>query len=408
MRRELVIDRLGGHGDGIAKADGQSVYVPFALPGETVLADVEGERGALIEILQTTAQRQAPICRHFGQCGGCSVQHLAMQPYLDWKRDRIIEGLSLEGISVEPEPTLFFGPHTRRRAVFTAEKAGRDVRLGFRRAASHELIAIEECPVLLPSLEASLPVIVEALRDIMPDGEARIQATMCDNGLDLNIDSPGKRLGPISPRLGHLAEQHRIIRITDRDEPMLTIATPRVTLDGVELDLPPQAFLQAGSDAEAAMARIAVKAAGKAKTIADLFSGLGAFTFALARKARVTAIEVDKGLLAALDVAARRAKGRKPVTTLARNLALEPLSFMELNAYDAVLFDPPRGGALPQARTLAKSRVPAVIAVSCNPVTFAKDARALCDGGYRLNKLTPIDQFVYSAHVELVAVFNKR
>jgi len=408
VRRELRIDRLGSRGDGIAKTDDGPVYIPFALPGETVLADVEGERGLLIEILNASPDRQPPPCRHFGACGGCSVQHLAMQPYLDWKRNRITEALSLEGIACEPEPVRVFGPHTRRRAVFAAERSGRDVRLGFRRASSHDLIAIEECPVLLPSLETALPVIAEALREILPDGKARIQATMCDNGLDLNIENSGKKLGPITRELGRIVENYRIVRITDGDDPLLTIETPKITLCGAEVDLPPQAFLQACAEAEAAIAEIAIKAAGKAKKIADLFCGLGAFTFALAQKARVTAVEIDKTLLGALAIAARRAKGRKPITTLARNLALEPLSFMELNAFDAVLFDPPRAGALPQARALAKSRVPTVIAVSCNPATFAKDARALIDGGYRLKQITPIDQFVFSGHVELVAVFNKK
>ena len=408
MRRELTIEKLGNRGDGIAKTDSSPIYVPFALPGETVLADVEGERGELIEVLQASPDRQSPVCRHFGACGGCAVQHLSMQPCLDWKRSRIMEALSLEGIACEPELTRAFGPHTRRRAAFTALKAGREVRFGFRRASSHDLVVIEECPLLLPSLEAAFPAITEALREILPDGEARIQATMCDNGLDLNIESPGKRLGLISSTLGRIAEKHGIIRITDRDDPLLTIETPKISFGGAEVDLPPQAFLQASAEAEAAMAEIAVKAAGKGRKIADLFCGLGAFTFALAKKALVTAVEIDKTLLAALDMAARRAKGRKPITTLARNLALEPLSFMELNAYDAVLLDPPRAGAMPQAKALAKSRVPTVIAVSCNPVTFAKDARAMIDGGYKLKQLTPIDQFVFSGHVELIAIFSKR
>lgn len=408
MRRELTIEKLGSRGDGIAKADAGPVYVPFALPGEIVLADVESGRGELIEVLQASPERQPPICRHFGSCGGCAVQHLAMQPYLDWKRSRITEALSQEGIVFDPEPARIFGPHTRRRAVFTAEKSRGDVRLGFRRALSHDLISIGECPVLLPALEAALPAIAEALREVLRDGEARIQVTMCDNGLDLNIECPGKRLGPISPELGHIAEKHRIIRMTDGDDPLLTIETPKITLGSADIDLPPQAFLQASAGAETTMTEIAVKAAGKARKVADLFCGLGAFTFALAKNAQVTAVEIDKTLLAALDIAARRAKGRKPISTLARNLTLEPLSFMELNAYDAVLFDPPRVGALPQAKALAKSRVPTVIAVSCNPVTFAKDARALIDGGYRLKQLTPIDQFVFSGHVELAAVFSKK
>ncbi len=407
MRREITISSLGSRGDGVAETEDGAVYTPFTLPGERILAEIESGRGRIVELLQASPDRQPPICRHFGACGGCSVQHLALQPYLDWKRSRIVEALSLEGVDFQPEPPRMFGPHTRRRAIFAAEKSGGNVRLGFRRASSRDLIALEECPVLLPSLEYALPAIAEALREILPDGEARVQATMCDNGLDFNIECSGKRPGPVSPALGRMAERHGIIRITDGDDPLLTLDAPRITLGGVQVDLPPQAFLQASAEAEAAMAEIAVKAAGKAKKIADLYAGLGAFTHALARKARVTAVEIDRTLLTALTAAARRAKGRKPIETMARNLALEPLSFMELNAYDAVLFDPPRAGALPQASALAKSRVPTVIAVSCNPVTFAKDARTLIGGGYRLKQVTPIDQFVFSAHVELIAVFSK-
>jgi 23S rRNA (uracil1939-C5)-methyltransferase len=261
--------------------------------------------------------------------------------------------------------------------------------------------------VLLPRIEASLPGLRRLLDDLLPAGEARILVTVCDNGLDLNIETAANPLRPLTPAVARAAEALGIVRITLGDDPLLTTATPKVTCGGVPVDLPPSAFLQASAEAEAAMAAIAVDAIGKARKVADLFCGVGAFSFALARKAAVTAAEIDRRLIAALERAARHAQGLKPIRTLVRDLMREPLSPPELRDFDAVLFDPPRAGAIAQGRALAKSEVAVVIAVSCNPASFAKDARALIDGGYTLGRVVPVDQFTYSPHVELVAVFER-
>lgn len=408
MQRELTISRLGNQGDGIAETENGLTYVPFALPSEHVLTKIDGNRGQLVKILQASQERIKPICRHFGICGGCAVQHLAWQPYLDWKRQRIVEALSMEGLDAPIEPVCAFGPHSRRRAAFSAVKSGKTLKFGFRSANSHEIVDLEECPVLVPGIEKALPGICELLLSLLPQGEARIQITACDNGLDVTIDTDKGKLQSIKPDIIRKAETLGIIRLTNGADPLLLAATPRITLAGVETDLPPGAFLQASAEAEAAMAEIAVEAIGKAKKLADLHCGLGAFTFALARKAAVTAVELDKGHLSALDTAARRAQGLKPIKTLARNLARDPLSPTELNAFDAVLFDPPRAGAAAQAKALAKSKVKTVIAVSCNPVSFAKDAHALIDGGFQLKRIVPIDQFVFTPHIELIATFSRR
>ncbi|WP_088346099.1 MULTISPECIES: class I SAM-dependent RNA methyltransferase [Rhodomicrobium] len=408
MRRDLTIARLGHQGDGIADTESGPVYVPFTLPGERIAAEIDGNRGRLLEILQASPERIAPVCRHFGLCGGCALQHLEWRHYLDWKRQRVTEALRLEGIAFEPEPVRAFGPHTRRRATFTAIKSGGALALGYRRAQSHELVDIAECPILLPRLETALPGLRDFLRQLLPEGEARIVVTACDNGLDLLIEKTETKLRAFTPALGKAAEALGIARLVAGKDLLLRLATPQISFAGIPVELPPGAFLQASREAEAAMAEIAVGSIGKAKKVADLFCGLGAFTFALARKAAVTAVEHDRTMLAALDAATRRAQGIKPVKTLARDLMREPLSPPELNAFDAVLFDPPRAGALAQATALAKSRVPAVIAVSCNPASFAADARALIGGGFKLKRLVPIDQFVYSAHVELVAVFGRK
>jgi 23S rRNA (uracil1939-C5)-methyltransferase len=407
MRRELTIARLGNQGDGIADTGSGPVYVPFALPAERVAADIDGNRGQLAEILEPAPGRVVPICRHFGLCGGCALQHMEWSAYLEWKRQRVIDALAREGIEAPVEPVRAFGPHSRRRATLTAEKTVKGLRLGFRRAQSHEIVDLDECPVLLPRLESALPGLRRLLSRLLPAGEARVPMTACDNGFDVNIDGVKGRLRPMTPDLSRAAEASGIIRITEAGDPIFSIAAPKVTFAGVSVDLSPGAFLQASGEAECAMAEIAAAAIGKARKIADLYSGLGAFTFALARKAPVTAVELDKSLLSALDAAARHAQGLKPIATLARNLANEPLSPLELNAFDAVLFDPPRAGAIAQAKALAKSRVRKVIAISCNPVSFAKDTRALLDGGYRLTRVSPVDQFVYSPHIELMATFSR-
>lgn len=408
MSRELIIARLGNQGDGIAETQTGLVYVPFTLPGERVAAEIDGNRGRLFEILQAAPDRIAPICRHFGICGGCAVQHLDWERYLQWKRQRIIDMLSMERIDAPVEPVRAFGPHLRRRAAFSALKSGKTLTLGFRRAESHEIADLEECPVLAPKIETALPGIREILAGLLPEGQARILVTACKNGLDLNIDADKGKLRTLTPEIGRKAQSLGIIRLTHGGDPILLAATPQVTFAGIEADLPPDAFLQASAEAETAMVEVAIEAIGKAKKVADLYSGLGAFTFALARKASVTAVELDRRLLSALDTAQRHAQGLKPIKTLARDLAREPLSPIELNAFDAVLFDPPRAGALPQAKALARSKVKTIVAASCNPVSFVKDACMLIDGGYVLKSVTPIDQFVFTPHIELIAVFSRQ
>ncbi len=408
MRLELTIDRLGAQGDGIAETPDGPVYVPFALPGERVAAELEKGRGAALELLTRSPERVAPICGHFGVCGGCALQHLERGAYMEWKRQRVVEALRLEGIDTAVEPVRFFGPHSRRRAAFSAVKMGGALTFGYRWAHSHEIVGLRECPVLAPGFEAALPALRGVADALLPSGEARIVVTACDNGLDVDIEPRAGKLRPFTPALGALTEAAGIVRLTAGGEPLFSIAAPVVGLAGVAVELPPGAFLQASGEAEAAMADIAMQALGKARTVADLFCGLGTFSFAMARRASVTAVENDRSLLGALDAASRRAQGLKPIRPLARDLMREPLSATELNAFDAVLFDPPRAGALAQAGTLAKSRVPQLIAMSCNPASFARDARALIGGGYRLERVVPIDQFVFSAHVELVAVFTRK
>jgi 23S rRNA (uracil1939-C5)-methyltransferase len=408
LHRELTISHLGAQGDGIAETADGPVFVPFTLGGERITADVDRDRGSAVEILIRSADRVAPICRHFGVCGGCALQHLEWNAYLEWKRQRVADVLRSEGIETPVEPVRAFGPHTRRRAAFAAVKSPDGLAFGYRRAQSHDIVDLAECPLLLPRFEAALPALRGLIDALLPSGEARITATLCDNGIDVEIGMVLGRLRRFTTAHGGAADAAGIIRLTAAGDPLFSIAAPRITLAGVAVEPPPGAFLQASGEAEAAMAGIATDALGKARRVADLFCGLGTFSFAMARRASVTAVENNRPMLLALDAAARRAQGIKPIRTLARDLMREPLSAAELGAFDAVLFDPPRAGALAQAGALAKSRVPTLIAISCNPASFARDARLLLDGGYLLERVVPIDQFVFSAHVELVAIFRRK
>lgn len=407
MRLETTIGRLGAQGDGIAETEDGPVYIPFALPGERIAAEMDGARGKLLTVIQPSPDRVSPLCRHFGACGGCALQHLGSARYLEWKRDSIQTALKAEGITLPVEPIRAFAPHTRRRAAFTAVKSGRAIAFGFKRALSHDVIGLSECPILTPPLETAIPALRDICAGLLSSGQARVLATACDNGLDILIEPDGKQRAKLTPAIADAAKQAGILRMSWGSDTLLSTASPRVTLSGVSVDLPPGAFVQAVGEAEEAMAALVIDGIGKARRCADLFCGLGTFAFALARRSAVTAVEADRISLAALDAAARRASGLKPVVAMRRDLMREPLSAAELNGFDAVVFDPPRAGAIAQAKTIAKSKVRRVIAVSCNAATFARDARAMIEGGYRLQKVTPIDQFVFSPHVEMVAVFAR-
>jgi 23S rRNA (uracil1939-C5)-methyltransferase len=408
MRVELVVARLGAQGDGIAETENGPVYIPFTLPGERVIAELDGPRGRLIDILEASPARVPPDSPYFGECGGCALQHFERSRYLEWKRQRVTEALEQHGINTEVDPILAFPPSSRRRAAFTAARHGRELRFGFRRALSHDVIDIGPCTILAPRIEAALPALRRLCAALLSAGEARVLVTACDGGLDVLIEPDGKQRPSPSPAIAALAVEAGIIRLGWGQEILFSDGPARVTLSGVAVDLPPGAFLQAVPEAERAMADLVAEGIGKAKKVADLFSGLGTFTFALARKASVMAAENNAAMLAALTTAARRASGLKPIATLRRDLMREPLSWQELNGFDAVVFDPPRAGAIAQAQALAKSKVPRVVAVSCNPATFARDARALIDGGYRITRVVPLDQFIWSPHVELVAWASRK
>lgn len=292
---------------------------------------------------------------------------------------------------------------SRRRAALALGRTEDGAALGYRRARSHDLIDVAACPVLIPGISDSLSKLKTALAPLLGGKhEARVTMTETLNGLDILLE--GVRPAPAS--LGAFAGKAAalgVARLTADGESITLSGTPEVDLSGARVKLPPGACLQASRQAESALVELVGEGIGTATRVADLFAGLGTFTFALARSAAVEAYEADEAALAALAEAARRTPKLKPVRTFARDLFRSPLSPKELQVYDAVVFDPPRAGASAQATELAKSRVPKLVAVSCHPGTLARDLRILVDGGYRIARVVPVDQFRFSPHIEVVA-----
>lgn len=405
---EVEITRVGAQGDGVAETAVGQLFVPFTLPGERARVVPEGERARLDAILTPSPDRVPPVCQHFGICGGCAVQHMAPAYYASWKRDQVIAAFKARAIEADVAP-LVIPQGLRRRAVFTATRTEAGVVLGFHKAQAHDLIDLAECPVLEPRIVAALPGLRILLKPLIAKrSEARVTVTMTAAGLDVAINDIEKTLTlPLRSELAKHATEMKIARFSIDGDPVYAALTPFLTFGTIEVPIPPGAFIQAVGAAETEMARLVVDGIGKAKKVADLFSGVGAFTFPIAARAKVLAGDSDKAAVAALAEGVRKGTGIKPVTSIVRDLFREPLSALELNEHDAVVFDPPRAGAEAQARMLAKSKVKTVVAVSCNPATLARDARTLIDGGYTMGTVTPIDQFHYTPHTECVAVFKR-
>jgi 23S rRNA (uracil1939-C5)-methyltransferase len=395
---ELTISTLGQHGDGIAEHAGGRVFVPFALPGERVDVSLDGERGTLLEVLGRGPERAEPICAYFGTCGGCALQHLNGEAYSAFKRGLVVTALEHAGVAAEVAALVDARGAGRRRATLHVRKAG----AGYMRAKSHDVLDIEACPILVPSLQKAAPRIARALYPLAGDCDASF--TLTDTGLDLSVKSE-RKLKPV--QAAAFARTHKLARLTFNGEPVFMARPPAVKMGKGLVELPPASFLQATEAAEATLARLVVEGLGGAKKVADLFSGAGPFALRIAEGARVFAADSDRPAIAALVKAVNHVQGLKPVEAKVRDLFRDPLAPIELNPFDAVVFDPPRAGAEAQSREIAASKVKTVVAVSCEPKTFARDAAILIAGGYRLASVTPVDQFAYSTHVEVVGVFRR-
>ncbi len=410
MAREttLRITAMGRHGEGVAEGPGGTVYVPFALPGEAVRAAVEGKRGRLIELLEQSPERAAPPCPHFGRCGGCALQHWRDGPYRDWKRGLVETALRHRHVEAAVAETIDAHGAGRRRVTLHILFARGRVLAGFMAGRSHRLIDLDRCPILAPEL-AGAPAIARELGAPL-QGHAKsfdILITASETGLDCDLrgripDHPDIQMG-----LSEAAGRLDLARVTINGDLGLERRAPTLRAGPARIPLPPGAFLQATALGEQTLARLVLAGVGGAARVADLFCGIGPFALRLAEDAQVLAVDDNESALKSLDRAARATPGLKPVTTERRDLFRNPLTARELDRYDAVIFDPPRAGAESQARELAQSKVPAVIAVSCDPATLARDLAILVEGGYRIDAVTPVDQFKYAAHVETVAVLRR-
>jgi 23S rRNA (uracil1939-C5)-methyltransferase len=412
MAERLTINRIGHRGDGVAETPDGRVFVPYALPGETVEVEpVPGhpDRRHLLRVEASSPDRIAALCPHFGVCGGCAAQHWSEAKYRAWKRGLVIEALSQAGISAPVGELIDAHGEGRRRVVLHARRGGHDVlQVGFAALRAHEIVGIDQCPILAPALGGAISAawsIAETLRDARKPLDIQITAT--DSGLDVDVRGSGPLNARRTAQLAAIAEKHRLARLTRHGELVIQRVAPTIRIGRATVALPPAAFLQATAEGEAALARLVTDATAKAKVIADLFCGVGPFALRLAERARITAADSDVGAVAALAKAAGTTSGLKPVDAQVRDLFRRPFTAKEISQVEAVVFDPPRQGAQAQAVELAASKVPIVLAVSCNAATFARDACILIDGGYRLTQVTPVDQFRYSAHVELVGVFEK-
>lgn len=417
MSVRLDILEIGSRGDGIGEIAGQRYFVPFTLPGETVEAEPRDKRGEgiaaeLTQVLSPSRHREMPPCRHFGTCGGCALQHWRRDAYTAWKVDLIARALAQRG--VEPprfEPPVIGVPGERRRADFVVRRQGRRALAGFHERANARVVDVEACPVMRAPLVALLEPLRAAAARLLPDGGAADAiANETDSGIDLLLRAHrGFDLG-LDKRedLVGFAERADLARLSWGDrataEPIVVRRPPLLLFGDARIEPPPGVFLQSTRRAELAMRAAVAGWAGDALRLADLFAGIGALT--LGRPGKVALFESDRPAVAAIDGARRRLPAGT-VTAERRDLFRNPLTAQELDAFDAVVLDPPRAGAAAQSGELARSKVPRVIYGSCDPGSFARDARTLQDGGYRLEKLLPIDQFLWSPHVELIALFAR-
>ena len=417
MNVTLDILEMGARGDGVADLEGERYFVPFSLPGETVEAEAIDKRGEgiatrLIEVLAPSRHREKPPCTHFGVCGGCALQHWRRDAYSAWKVGLIDRALKQRGVTAPTfEAEMAGGPGERRRVDFVMRRQGKRVLAGFHERGSPQIVDVGTCVIARPALAALLGPLRAAMAGVLPEGmaaDAIVNET--DTGLEVLI-RPHKRIDLTLERreaLVAFAERADLARVAwgdrARAEPVVLRRLPLLVLGDVTVEVPPGAFLQATKRGEQTMRAAVAAWTGEAKRMADLFAGIGALS--LGRAGRLSLYETDPSSVAAVDATGRKLGGNRVVAER-RDLFRNPLTVKELGVFDAVLLDPPRAGAAVQVAELAQSKVPRIIYASCDPGSFARDARTLQDGGYRLEKLMPIDQFLWSAHLELIALFTK-
>jgi len=419
---KLTVEELGAQGDGLAKKDRQTYYLPMTVPGETVTAKVVAKRGDgwRCEVTHTEApspDRVDPPCRYYGTCGGCTLQHVDDKLYRDWKRRLVVTALKRQGLEPDIEPLQSVPLGARRRATFEALMTADGPIVGFNQRLGHHVVDIEACPLMVAGLNALVPALKDAIADFAGPGErGDIAINMSDTGPDITFIWPGGLDRSRLEALSRFADGHDVARVSWRDpngkDPELVVQRRAAVLSfgAAAVELPAAAFLQPSKAGESLLVKAVLAGIeGSPKNIAELYAGCGSFTFPLtATGAHITAFEGAEAQVRALETGAGRASLGGRITGIVRDLSRQPLTVKEVSQFDVLVFDPPRAGAKEQVEKLALSDVPQVIGVSCNPATFARDARILTDGGYKLLKVTPVDQFPFTGHMEVVGVFRKR
>jgi 23S rRNA (uracil1939-C5)-methyltransferase len=408
MLSRLTIDKLGARGEGVAQGPDGSIFVPYALAGETIVADVDGPRGTLVEVLTPSPHRITPFCSYFSRCGGCAVQTLAADSYARWKRDLVTSALRRAGLTNEVSDLADAHGAGRRRAAFHARYAKSRPTTGFMQARTHEIVEIDSCPLLAASMDGALPVARAIAQALASSGKPLdILVTATASGLDVDLKGHGPLNDAQRQRLVRVVLEHDLARLSNHGEIVISWRTPMLAMGKAMVAPAPGVFLQATEAGEEALVARVCAHVARAGRIADLFSGVGTFALRMAEFATVDAFDLEEAALSALAKAAR-VKGLRQVAVSPRDLFRRPLGPLEVERYDAVVFDPPRAGAESQALALGASKVPIVVAVSCDAQTFARDAAILCAGGYEIARVEPVDQFRHTPHVEIVAGFRRR
>ncbi|MEM7238696.1 MAG: class I SAM-dependent RNA methyltransferase [Pseudomonadota bacterium] len=406
MSLEVTVTSLGARGDGVTE-DG--LYVPFTLPGERVLVDPVGDRARLIRVIELSAERVAPCCKHFGECGGCALQHASDELVQAWKTSLITDALSARGIDDVPvRPMLTSPPGSRRRITATARRTKKSVQIGFHAGQSDRIVPVTECPVTRTELIEILPSLEElVMTGASRKGEIRLALTATSAGVDLSITDAKEMDGPGRALLAGAANRAGLARLSWNDDVAVTRRSPSTTFGRARVGIPAGGFLQATEEGQTALIAAVTEAVDGSAMVVDLYAGAGTFSLPLAASADIRAFEADPVAVDALDRAWRVTEGMRSVVAQRRNLVRRPLLPAEFSGVDAVVIDPPRAGARAQFEHLATSGVRRIASVSCNPATFARDARILIDGGYSLDWIQPVDQFRWAAHVELAAQFTR-
>ncbi len=397
----VMVESLTHHGMG-RLTDG--TLVPRVLPGEEIEVLADGSA----RILLPSPVRVAAPCRHFKTCGGCAMQHASDIFVADWKRQIVQQALIGQGIDGLVGQTLTSPPASRRRAKLAGQRTKKGAQVGFHGRGSDHLVAVPDCQLLTSALMAGFPML-ERLTVLAASRKTEVALTITDtlNGLDVMVGTDRALTEELRMKLATFAQEYQLARLVWQDEVIVTLNPPAQRFGTATVTPPPGAFLQATAHGEAALLSAVTDITQGARRIVDLFAGCGTFTFSLAKAAEVLAVEGDAAMMAALDRGWRDTPGLKRVQAVTRDLFRRPLEPDELKPFDAAVIDPPRAGAVAQMATLAQSDIPKIAMVSCNPVTFARDAKTLIDGGYRIGPVTVVDQFRWSTHVEIAAGFSR-